>query len=379
MGPLAEELGMLNEWEIVWRDRYEWLQQAGYTLRPRYHPGWKPSWKEPRKGPKRIYFAYEDGVEIMVPQIMDAVRTSDGSIVVLKEIRKSVHPFEIEIGRYFSTPPVSSDARNHCCPILDVLQDPGDPDIEFVVMPLLRLFNDPPFVTVGEVMEFLRQAFEGLQFMHEHHVAHRDCGALNVMMDSRPILPNNFHPQAPYRNLNGQGFVKAYTRTAHPVRYYFTDFGISRKYSADNPNPMEVPIFGGDKSVPEHLEDPLRHRNPFRTDVYYLGSLMRTRFLQVYTNLTVLEPLVARMTQADPDKRPTMDEVVASFGDILSKMSWLQLRTRLVWRRDGFFMNVIKGVYQLSARTIPHMLMGRKALPTPQAALGWSESAIPPS
>ncbi|RDX54862.1 hypothetical protein OH76DRAFT_1372287 [Lentinus brumalis] len=377
MAAEVQELGILSEWEKVWCDRYEWLQRVGYTLRPRYRPGWKPSWKEPSKGPKRVYFAYEDGIEPPVPQIMDAVRASDGDIVILKSIRKSRHPYEVEIARYFSTPPVSSDPRNHCSPVLDVLQDPSNADVEIMVMPLLRLFNDPPFATVGEVMEFLRQAFEGLQFMHQHHVAHRDCGALNVMMDPRPILPNNFHPQAPHRNLDGQGFVKPYTRTARPVKYYFTDFGISRKYSADEPDPLEVPIFGGDKTVPEHLEDPLRPRNPFRTDVYYLGSLIRTRLLQVYANLTVIEPLVARMVQAEPDKRPTMDEVVASFGAVLSKMSCLQLRTRLVWRRDGLFMNTLKGVHQLSARTIPHILTGRKALPTPEAASGWSESAIP--
>lgn len=56
-------------------------------------------------------------------------------------------------------------------------------------MPLLRQFFDPKLETVGEAVEFFRQAFEvclsfasmmcsqtqhqGLQFMHEHHVAHR--------------------------------------------------------------------------------------------------------------------------------------------------------------------------------------------------------------
>ncbi len=244
---------------------------------------------------------------------MDAVRASDGDIVILKSIRKSRHPYEIEIARYFSTPPVSSDPRNHCCPVLDVLQDPSNADVEIMVMPLLRLFNEPPFATVGEVIcgKRLRYA-DSLRFCAKlnvpsfsgssvHAPASRctsvcdhtdstclafsgfgsDCGALNVMMDPRPILPNNFHPQAPHRNLDGQGFVKPYTRTARPVKYYFTDFGISRRYSADEPDPLEVPIFGGDKTVPEHLEDPLRPRNPFRTDVYYLGSLIRTRLLQV--------------------------------------------------------------------------------------------------
>ena len=30
--------------EIYWKDRYFFLEDCGYILRPRYHPAWKPSW-----------------------------------------------------------------------------------------------------------------------------------------------------------------------------------------------------------------------------------------------------------------------------------------------------------------------------------------------
>ena len=30
--------------EVYWRDRYFFLVEHGYTLRPRYHPEWTPSW-----------------------------------------------------------------------------------------------------------------------------------------------------------------------------------------------------------------------------------------------------------------------------------------------------------------------------------------------
>ncbi len=112
-------------------------------------------------------------------------------MVVLKRISRSLHPYEVEVGRFLTSPPLSDDPRNHCCPIMEVLQDPQDPDIQVIVMPYLRDYNDPKFATVGEAVEFFRQAFEvrdrnklmrvgttdrahqGLQFMHEHHVAHR--------------------------------------------------------------------------------------------------------------------------------------------------------------------------------------------------------------
>ncbi len=41
----------LDELEIYWRDRYDWLQQCGYTLRPRYKPDWVPSWQGTKKSP----------------------------------------------------------------------------------------------------------------------------------------------------------------------------------------------------------------------------------------------------------------------------------------------------------------------------------------
>ncbi|KAL4243618.1 hypothetical protein ABKN59_011686 [Abortiporus biennis] len=45
-----------------------------------------------------------------------------------------------------------------------------------MILPLLRTFNNPSFQTAGEALEFFRQVFEGLDFMHQCHVAHRDCG-----------------------------------------------------------------------------------------------------------------------------------------------------------------------------------------------------------
>ena len=50
--------------------------------------------------------------------------------------------------------------RNHCVPVLDVFQDPLEPDMSLLVMPLLRRFNDPEFGTINEVMDFVRQSID---------------------------------------------------------------------------------------------------------------------------------------------------------------------------------------------------------------------------
>ena len=80
-----------------------------------------------------------------------------------------------------------------------------------------------------------------------------------------------------------------------------------------------------------------------------------------------MEPLVARMCDEDPEKRPTMSEVVSDFQKILSKLGSCRLRQRLVDRRDGVFVNILKGVYHASSRTVPNLFTFRSALPTPKA------------
>ncbi|KAI0709586.1 kinase-like domain-containing protein [Cerioporus squamosus] len=357
----TEEPGALTEGETYWRERYEWLKRTGYTLRPRYDPKWEPSWK--RTGKSR--FQSEDGIRVMTSKVLDAVRTNDGQLVVIKHDSKSIHPFESDIALFLSSPPLSTDPRNHCVPILEVIDDPYDADRRLMVMPLLRTYDDPKFATVGEAVEFFRQAFEGVQFMHEHHVAHRDISRLNVMMDSKPILPEMFHPQRPWRMLDGRTQVRPYTRTARPVKYYFVDFGLSRRYIPEETNPLELPIIGGDKTVPEFQDDYETPRNPFHTDVYYMGNLIRRFFCEVYTNFKFMEPLIARMVQEEPSKRPTMDEVVSEFAAIRAKLSCWKLRERLVERRDSVVMNVIKDVHHISTRALPNLLSFRKPIPTP--------------
>lgn len=41
---LDKQRAVLSELEIPWRDRQPFLQSRGYTLRPRYRPGWVASW-----------------------------------------------------------------------------------------------------------------------------------------------------------------------------------------------------------------------------------------------------------------------------------------------------------------------------------------------
>lgn len=140
--------------------------------------------------------------------------------------------------------------------------------------------------------------FQGLQFMHSHHVAHRyfknfflfsslfvltwyssDCMYLNIMMDGT-MYPEGWHPVRLGKSMSGVETARSYTRTERPPKYYFIDFGISRKYDPWHGPPREDPIFGGDKTAPEFRvsDEPC---DPFPTDIYYLGNMIRWGFLRV--------------------------------------------------------------------------------------------------
>ena len=70
-----------------------------------------------------------------------------------------MHPYEADIGKFFSTEPLASDPRNMCVPILATLQPPDDEDIQLLVMPLLRQYDSPRFDTFGEAIHFFTQIF----------------------------------------------------------------------------------------------------------------------------------------------------------------------------------------------------------------------------
>ena len=103
-------------------------------------------------------------------------------------------------------------------------------------------------------------------------------------MDPKAMFPQGYHPQTIQMRPDVKGRAKYYTRTARPTKYYLVDFGLSRQYAPDDKNPREHPIWGGDKTVPEfqHSDEA---QDPFPTDVYCLGNVLRQEFLQVQTHV----------------------------------------------------------------------------------------------
>lgn len=101
------------------------------------------------------------------------------------------------------------------------------------------------------------------------------------MMDAKDLYVEPYHPVDPHMKRDFRSYASHYTRTQRPPKYYFIDFGLSSQYDASDENPLEYPVLGGDKTVPEFQKDRNVRLNPFPTDIYYLGNVIREHFLNV--------------------------------------------------------------------------------------------------
>ncbi|KAJ7502438.1 hypothetical protein B0H11DRAFT_1907015 [Mycena galericulata] len=327
--------------EPFWHDHCDWLKERGYLLRPRCRPDWVPSWVE---DPKKNMMLCEDWQPNTACKVMDATRIFDGLVVTLKPLDtadRSSRRNSYRLVVFRRTPgirpfqPLRPQSRCAGCS---------------------RPYDKPRFDTFGEAIEFFRQIFQAnnafifdrnlndsfpgppVYAQNRNNVAHRDGQSLNIMMDATPLYPKPYHPIRRERSRNFKHGVSTLTRTQRPVKYHLIDFGLSRKDSTGVHAGASI-IVGGDKTVPEFRIIPgreiLLECDPLPTDVYYMGNLIRFEFLEgswfaeKKIGFEFMRSLVADMVQGDPTLRPSMDEVVERFEEIVRGLSGRKLRSRV--------------------------------------------------
>ena len=64
------------------------------------------------------------------------------------------------IAQMLTTKEMLADPRNHCIPVIEIIEDPDDDKLSYMVMPLLRHVNYPPFGCMKEIVDFVDQVFE---------------------------------------------------------------------------------------------------------------------------------------------------------------------------------------------------------------------------
>ncbi|KZT13118.1 uncharacterized protein LAESUDRAFT_767619 [Laetiporus sulphureus 93-53] len=246
---------------------------------------------------------------------------------------------ESRIATMLSSPPLRGDPENHSVPILDSFQGANGESVLYLVMPFFRLIDEPPFSLVVEVVEFIDQILEGLQFLHKHGVAHRDCTYKNLMMDAREMFPRGHHPVRESKLPDGQTTAPYYRRADVHVKYYFVDYGISVHFPPNAQYKLVVGAKGRDQEVPELSED--QPYDPFKVDVFIIGNVFRHQFYEKFSNLDFLWPMVLSMTQDDPARRPSAAEAVAQWQIIKVTISPVLLRWRPKLRTEDVILTAM--------------------------------------
>ena len=280
--------------------------------------------------------------------------------MIIKEIGRK----ENRIARMLSSEPLKNDPRNHCVPVLEVIDNPSNASRFYLVMPLLRSVDDPPFDRVKEIVDFVDQMLEvcprliaefephlrmagacvsarerGSSSVTNNHTTYgsrtylspSDCVKANLMMDADAMYPEGFHPVATMRKPDYSGYATYIPRSAAGVKYYYIDFGISVHIPKDASKLVEGRL-GRDQTPPElSKRDPY---DPFKLDVYILGNMFKRELtgvriyfcpvtlpscadcLKKYTNLEFLTSLAEIMTQATPHQRPSAQEALSLWREI---------------------------------------------------------------
>ncbi|KAJ7100635.1 hypothetical protein B0H15DRAFT_456651 [Mycena belliarum] len=170
----------------------------------------------------------------------------------------------------------------------------------------------------------------------KNYVAHRDCIFTNIVQEPAVYPDGDFYPAEPWMDSAHEHLAHPITRTECWPRYHIIDFGLSRQYDPSHGLPREGIILGGDKSPPEHrMESPIC--NPFPTDIYFLGNLVRGLVRPTWLPggvsqapphrpLSFLCPLIDQMMRKEPDLRPTIGEVIAQFTALRERLTKADLR-----------------------------------------------------
>jgi hypothetical protein len=106
------------------------------------------------------------------------------------------------------------------------------------------------------------------------------------MMDPSPLFYNGFHPVDPSFTKDYKFRSRTNKRTTAPVKYYLIDFGESKYYDPKTGPPLDRPGRTQDPTVPEY-DVPGRY-NPFFTDVYLIGNMIKSHVMTVRIALPYL-------------------------------------------------------------------------------------------
>lgn len=106
-----------------------------------------------------------------------------------------------------------------------------------------------------------------------------DIASANVMMDSRPLYDEPFHPFFQHRSIDSKRPIyPRYRRYQKNIRYYYIDLGYA-KWFKDSTTPRTISGSRARERAPEQRRG--QPYDPFAADVYQLGAMIRRDLIPV--------------------------------------------------------------------------------------------------
>ncbi|KAL1745779.1 kinase-like domain-containing protein [Schizophyllum fasciatum] len=208
---------------------------------------------------------------------------------------------ELRILRFLATAPQVLLSENHTIPLLREI------DIEDLTLgvfprvsqPLDDVYTNWSKNSVGDVLDMILQALEGLALIHKNRIAHRDAFKENFVVE--------YFPES----------LRTGVVPVHKPRVYLIDFETAVQFPEDCP-PAERVCTG--IPFPEYVVDPKRYKrptipemrngepyDPFKLDVWQLGNSL----VDFNSTLPPVEAVIDSMAHMDPSERLTADEALS--------------------------------------------------------------------
>ncbi|KAJ3506262.1 hypothetical protein NMY22_g17308 [Coprinellus aureogranulatus] len=237
-------------------------------------------------------------------------RDSQGREVIFRLVAGPEGSDELDVYRRLNMPLARQDHRNHTVPVLDWLTYDG---LTFVVMPRWDIIalarSEILFRDVSELLGVAETLFEGLVFLHEKRIAHRDICETNIVMNA--LVDPDDHYYA--------------LREPTTVRYAYIDYDRSLILPEDTDiSKVSVPRRMTLQNC--HMRIKPGECNPFTDDVRALAYTLERSIRHIEDEVPEIGQFFERLIRGPEGAIPPAAVALADLRSIRSRLNDSQLR-----------------------------------------------------
>ncbi|TEB32426.1 hypothetical protein FA13DRAFT_1731624 [Coprinellus micaceus] len=290
---------------------YEYFPRTDRGARPPVAPKSVHTSEMPWPWARKAYEQEEDiEFDFLTTTRVWPARDAGGHEVIIRLASSGPVPSEeLKVFWRLNTVEARSDSRNYTLPVLKYLTFN---DLVFVVMPRWDTMAYNPWAPASTVLELIQLTetfYEGLQFLHEQRIAHRDIHPSNTVMNA----------------LITRGEDVFDLRSADSVRYAYIDYDASVAFPEDS----DIETLRTDRL----MRNPIRYMgyppgicNPFKDDILCMTSMTQTMVRVVENVVPEIGDFFDSILRCEYEDVPSASQALKSFRELRSRMTDDQLR-----------------------------------------------------